>query len=73
MLTGQGAATDSQILQKHDLIIATPEQWDTMTRRWKQKKVLQRIALFIADELHLLSEGNSVLEVILLKQTENKF
>lgn len=64
MLTGQGASIDMQIMQKNDLIIATPEQWDTMTRRWKTKKILSKIALFIADELHLLSEGNCVLEVI---------
>ena len=65
MLTGQ-FKTDSQILQKYDVIISTPENWDVNTRRWKDRKAIasKNIKLFIADELHLLNEGNSTYEVI---------
>ncbi|EGR33236.1 hypothetical protein IMG5_058560, partial [Ichthyophthirius multifiliis] len=65
ILTGQ-TKTDNIILQKYDIIISTPENWDIMTRRWRGKKQIQskNIRLFIADELHLLNENKSILEVI---------
>ena len=63
ILTGQ-INTDTQILDKFDVIISSPEHFDILSRRWKSKKSFQKIGLFIADELHLLGENNSVLEVI---------
>lgn len=37
-----------------NIVLATPEHWDMLSRRWKQRKAVQEVALFIADELHLI-------------------
>ena len=63
-LTGETAA-DLKLLDKGEIIISTPEKWDALSRRWKQRKHIQQVSLFIVDELHLLgSDKGHVLEVI---------
>jgi pre-mRNA-splicing helicase BRR2 len=52
-LTGE-TSVDLKLLEKGQVIIATPERWDIMSRRWKQRKNVQNVALFIVDELHLI-------------------
>ena len=52
-LTGE-TATDLKLLEKGQVVIATPQQWDVISRRWKQRKNVQNVSLFIADELHLI-------------------
>ncbi|KAL6700556.1 Sec63 Brl domain-containing protein [Trichoderma pleuroticola] len=52
-LTGETAA-DLKILEAGDLILATPTQWDVLSRQWKRRKNVQTVQLFIADEIHLL-------------------
>lgn len=44
------------ISQSH-LILATPHQFDTVSRRWRQKKSIQNIELFIYDDAHEVSNG----------------
>lgn len=77
-LTGE-TSTDIRLLEKGDLIICTPGQWDLLSRRWKQRKNVQTIGLLIADEIQLIGgwEG-ATYEVIVSRtryvaaQTENK-
>ncbi|KAF3762397.1 hypothetical protein M406DRAFT_63315 [Cryphonectria parasitica EP155] len=52
-LTGETAA-DLKLLEQGDLILATPIQWDVLSRQWKRRKNVQAVELFIADELQLL-------------------
>lgn len=52
-LTGETSA-DLKILERGDVILATPGQWDLISRRWKQRKNVQTVQLFIADELHMI-------------------
>lgn len=52
-LTGE-TATDLKILERGDLILAIPTQWDVLSRQWKRRKNVQTIELFIADDIHLL-------------------
>ncbi|KAA1132430.1 DEIH-box ATPase [Puccinia graminis f. sp. tritici] len=48
-----------------DIIICTPTQWDLVSRRWKQRKMVERTGLLIADEIHLIgSEIGPAYEVI---------
>lgn len=64
ILTGE-TGTDLKLLAKGNLIISTPEKWDVLSRRWKQRKNVQNIHLFIVDELQLLGgENGPVLEVV---------
>ena len=65
MLTGDSTA-DLKLLAEGTIIIATPEQWDVMSRRWTTRKNVQNVHLFIVDELHLINGSSGpVLEVIL--------
>ena len=43
-----------------NVIVSTPENWDVLSRRWKQRKNVQNVNLFIADELHLIGGENGV-------------
>ncbi|KAK4375666.1 hypothetical protein RND71_006343 [Anisodus tanguticus] len=53
------------MLEEGQLIISTPEKWDALSCRWKQRKHVQQVSFSIVDELHLIGDkGGSVLEVI---------
>lgn len=56
---------DAQVLSMADLIVTTAEAWDVLSRRWKSRKGFSEVALVVVDNLHLLSEGNSTLEVVI--------
>jgi hypothetical protein len=44
-------------IQDAHIIIATPEKWDSLTRRWKENlNILQLIKLLLIDEVHLLGD-----------------
>lgn len=63
-LTGE-PSTDLKLLQRGDIIIATAENWDNISRRWKQRKNVQAVKLFIVDDLHMIGGTNGpVLEVV---------
>ena len=63
-LTGETTA-DLRILERSDLVLATPTQWDVLSRQWQRRKNVQRVELFIADELHMLGgENGYIYEVI---------
>lgn len=62
-LVGETAA-DVKAVEKGNIIISSPEQWDMLSRRWKQRKNVQNVPLFIVDELHLVGGRNGpVIEV----------
>eukprot|EP01129_Flabellula_baltica_P012165 TRINITY_DN5448_c0_g2_i1.p1 TRINITY_DN5448_c0_g2~~TRINITY_DN5448_c0_g2_i1.p1 ORF type:complete len:2132 (-),score=479.57 TRINITY_DN5448_c0_g2_i1:7-6402(-) len=64
ILTGEWG-TDSALLNSFDIVMSTPVNWDVISRRWKNRKKLQTISLYIFDELHLIGgEGGPVLEII---------
>lgn len=64
-LTGE-STTDLKLLKEGVIIVATPEQWDVMSRRWRTRKDVQSVRLVVADELHLIGGPNGhVLEVVL--------
>ena len=63
-LSGETTA-DLKILEKGDLILATPSQWDLLSRQWQRRKNVQTVQLFIADELHMLGgQGGFIYEII---------
>uniref|UniRef100_A0A0N4YVM1 Activating signal cointegrator 1 complex subunit 3 (inferred by orthology to a zebrafish protein) n=1 Tax=Nippostrongylus brasiliensis TaxID=27835 RepID=A0A0N4YVM1_NIPBR len=64
LLTGE-PSTDLKLLQRGKLIIATPERWDNVSRRWKQRKNVQAVKLFVVDDLHMIGGTiGPILEVI---------
>ena len=63
-LTGE-TTSDLRLLEKGDLILATPSQWDSISRQWQRRKNVQSVALLIADELHMLGgAGGYVYEIV---------
>lgn len=41
-LTGE-AATDVKILERSNIVVTTPDRWDQLSRRWKQRKAVQQV------------------------------
>ncbi|KAK5939534.1 Pre-mRNA-splicing helicase BRR2 [Knufia obscura] len=63
-LTGETTA-DLRLLDKSDLVLATPTQWDVLSRQWQRRKNVQNTELFIADNLHMLGgQDGYVYEVV---------
>ncbi|KAF7305029.1 putative ATP dependent RNA helicase [Mycena kentingensis (nom. inval.)] len=64
-LTGETSA-DLRLLEKGDVIVCTPTQWDVISRRWRQRKNVQNIGLLIADEIQLVGgEVGPTYEVVI--------
>jgi activating signal cointegrator complex subunit 3 len=63
-LTGDAPA-DGAALARADLVVATPEKWDAVSRAWGDRAYVQRISLLVIDEIHLLGgDRGPVLEVL---------
>jgi pre-mRNA-splicing helicase BRR2 len=67
MLTGD-LATDLRLLEEARIVIATPPQWDALSRRWRTRAAVQQVRLVVADELHLLgARCGPTLELVLTR------
>jgi antiviral helicase SLH1 len=63
-LTGD-TTPDSAAVRYANVIITTPEKWDSISRNWKYRKYVQQVGLIIMDEIHLLGgDRGPILEVI---------
>ena len=66
-LTGDTEMSDFLIYDKANIIVTTPEKWDSITRKWKDNtRLVTNISLLLIDEVHLLNtEGRgATLEAI---------
>jgi Lhr-like helicase len=79
-LTGDTDSPDALVLRDYDIIVATPEKWDAVTRRRKDlAKFMELIQLFLVstrsdladckvDEIHLINDHRGpTLEVIIVR------
>lgn len=59
-------APDLRRVASAKIIVCTTRQWDILSRRWRQRRAIQAVTLFIADDLHFLG-GNQgpTLEIVL--------
>uniref|UniRef100_W5NIJ2 Activating signal cointegrator 1 complex subunit 3 n=1 Tax=Lepisosteus oculatus TaxID=7918 RepID=W5NIJ2_LEPOC len=63
-LTGD-VTPDMRAIAQADLIVTTPEKWDGVSRSWQNRSYVQKVAILVIDEIHLLGEDRGpVLEVI---------
>ncbi|XP_046420627.1 activating signal cointegrator 1 complex subunit 3 [Neodiprion fabricii] len=63
-LTGD-VSPDVRAIASASVIVTTPEKWDGISRSWQTRNYVQKVALIIIDEIHLLGEDRGpVLEVI---------
>ncbi|KIY53142.1 putative RNA helicase [Fistulina hepatica ATCC 64428] len=77
-LTGE-TSSDLRLLEKGDVVVCTPSQWDVISRRWRQRKNVQTIGLLLADEVQQVGgEVGPTYEVVISRtryvsaQTENR-
>lgn len=65
-LTGDTDNTNLKHVQHADVLITTPEKWDSVTRKWQDhEKLMQMVKLFLIDEVHILKEDRgATLEAI---------
>ena len=56
-LTGDTDYAHLRSVQSANIVITTPEKWDSMTRQWKDHaKLMQLVKLFLIDEVHMLRD-----------------
>ena len=64
-LTGE-TAPDIELLTTAKVIFSSVRQWDILSRRWRQRKAVQAVSLYIFDELHFLGgEVGPTMEVVI--------
>jgi ATP-dependent DNA helicase HFM1/MER3 len=68
-LTGDSDSADLRNVQTANIIVTTPEKWDSITRKWKDhEKLMRLIKLFLIDEVHILNnERGAVLETVVCR------
>lgn len=58
-ITGDSDYKDLNSILNYQLILTTPEKWDSMTRKWRDHMaLLQLVKLFLIDEVCLLCFKN---------------
>ena len=63
-LTGD-STIDLKLIRDSNLVISTPSQWDMLSRRWRQRKHVQNISLFIVDHLNMIDNDiGPIIEII---------
>lgn len=62
-LSGELAA-DLRKLAASDVVLATPTQWDALSRRWQKRAAVRAVSLFIADDIHLVG-GDGIYETVI--------
>ena len=66
-LTGDAHLTKAQI-DETQVIVATPEKWDVITRKSSERSFINKVKLIIIDEIHLLHDlRGPVLETIVAR------
>ncbi|MEQ2185398.1 hypothetical protein GOODEAATRI_017781 [Goodea atripinnis] len=65
-LTGDTEVDDLFEIHDSNIIVTTPEKWDSMTRKWKDNCLLQLVRLFLIDEVHVVKDATrgATLEVV---------
>ncbi|KAL9184266.1 hypothetical protein ACHAXT_002352 [Thalassiosira profunda] len=64
-LTGE-VAPDLKLLAEAKIVVCTAKQWDAISRRWRQRKAVQAVSLFIVDDMHFLGgDAGPTMEVII--------
>ncbi|KAJ1925898.1 Pre-mRNA splicing [Tieghemiomyces parasiticus] len=56
-LSGELTA-DLKLLERADVVLATPAQWDVVSRRWMQRRHVQSVGLVLADDLHMIGSAS---------------
>lgn len=64
LLTGE-ASSDLNLLNSGNIIVTSTIPWDTLSRRWKQRKSIQAVSLYIFCDLQLIGgDEGPTLEIV---------
>eukprot|EP00979_Chaetoceros_neogracilis_P011401 scaffold2802_cov276-Chaetoceros_neogracile.AAC.6 len=64
-LTGE-TASDLRLLSQAKIVVCNVSQWDSISRRWRQRKSVQAVSLFIMDDMQFLGgEGGPTMEIVI--------
>ncbi|CAL4081527.1 unnamed protein product, partial [Meganyctiphanes norvegica] len=56
-VTGDTDHDDITVIKDSQVILTTPEKWDSLTRRWRDHtSLMQAVSLLLIDEVHMLSD-----------------
>jgi ATP-dependent DNA helicase HFM1/MER3 len=69
-LTGDSPKSQLGYIQKSNILVTTPEKWDSVTRQWVDSRFLLRcVHLLLVDEIHTLKDGSrgATLEVVITR------
>lgn len=58
-------------LRRADILIVTPEKWDSISRGWQKREYVSQVELVIIDEIHLLGVDRGPVLVSLLSKYSN--
>ncbi|XP_028638253.1 probable ATP-dependent DNA helicase HFM1 [Grammomys surdaster] len=74
-LTGDTVMDDLFEIQHANIIMTTPEKWDSMTRKWRDNSFIQLVRLFLIDEVHVIKDENRgpTLEVVVSRMKTVQF
>ena len=56
-LTGDTENENETNIENSNIICTTPEKWDVMTRKWKNRHlIMSTVRLMLIDEIHVLGK-----------------
>eukprot|EP01039_Chlorochromonas_danica_P004415 gene4415-4836_t len=59
---------DLELMKSAQVVISSPSVWESLSRKWRQRKIFRTIQLFVFDDLHSIgSEGGACLEIALAR------
>ena len=69
LLTGDSSSHEIDSVKRANIIIATPEKWDLLTRKWTDyNRLFELVQLVLADEIHTIGEQRgATLEAVLTR------
>ena len=65
LLTGD-SAVDLSLCKQSKVVIGQPSHWDALSRKWRSRKVIQQIGLYLLCDLHSIgSKTGSCYEIVI--------
>ena len=74
-LTGDTPFSQVQMAQQAEVIVTTPEKWDSITRQWNDTHhLINLVRLILIDEIHTIKDGirGACLEAIVTRMKSIK-
>ncbi|CRG94529.1 pre-mRNA-splicing helicase BRR2, putative [Plasmodium gallinaceum] len=57
---------DMKLLQKNNIVLCTPDKYDNISKKWRRKKILQNVNLYIFDHIELLdTPSGAIMEIVI--------